>query len=537
MDAVPGGTGYLKSLYQEKDAHQRDGEGIMDVLRRARDTLETCTCRRFKDTAEDTDGCYRCIRNYHQQYAAEVISRERGIALLTQLITSGERREPKQELAGIKVSALYGSMLEKRFVETLQEWVQQRKGTWEKTLIKGSRGFRFTLPDSGRIWELELQPKLGLAQGVMLASRPDFLLRSDDQDVRPVAIFTDGFEFHCHPVNRLADDFCKRRAVLNSEAYHLWSIAWHDLTGGPDSAPQVCDPRLAQLLAQAAIVSRGNGEMLADPAGALGGGMEQLKAFLLCPSAQAWSATAQMTAFLPLRMMLGNRHLTPEWLASGLGSWRTGSAMPTLQLTQDATWLANPRAAAPGDDLVTCAAAVDVEANRRGAVWVLARLSDTDAERQSSLYVDRWRRFLACMNLYQFAGEFRFWVGSEVAAGTAPDLPEFESVPQPVPAWDPAWDEVMEFVCPLLRPAARHLANRGTRLPLIEYYNEAISDDAFAELAWPDLIPPVAVLAGEQRSFASWWEAGGWRVITTDELQARGPDWLVEALQDAPTGM
>ena len=37
LDGVPGGTGYLKTLYQEKDAQGRDGEGIMDVLRRAKD--------------------------------------------------------------------------------------------------------------------------------------------------------------------------------------------------------------------------------------------------------------------------------------------------------------------------------------------------------------------------------------------------------------------------------------------------------------------------------------------------------------------
>ena len=45
MDAVPGGTGYLKTLYQGKDALGREGEGIMDILRRAQGTLETCRCR------------------------------------------------------------------------------------------------------------------------------------------------------------------------------------------------------------------------------------------------------------------------------------------------------------------------------------------------------------------------------------------------------------------------------------------------------------------------------------------------------------
>jgi len=81
MDAVPGGTGYLKTLYQQKDASGRDGEGIMEVLRLALDTLETCGCRKLgqQQQDEDTDGCYRCIRSYHLQYNAGRISRERAI--------------------------------------------------------------------------------------------------------------------------------------------------------------------------------------------------------------------------------------------------------------------------------------------------------------------------------------------------------------------------------------------------------------------------------------------------------------------------
>jgi len=38
----------------------RDGEGLMDVLRRAKDALETCACRRMlqQRDKQDTDGCY-----------------------------------------------------------------------------------------------------------------------------------------------------------------------------------------------------------------------------------------------------------------------------------------------------------------------------------------------------------------------------------------------------------------------------------------------------------------------------------------------
>ncbi len=99
LDAVPGGTGYLKTLYQQKDQHGRDAEGIMEVLRLAKNALETCSCRRVTHSASnpDTDGCYRCIRTYHMQYSAGSISRERGIELLTKLIKAGDQRLPQKD--------------------------------------------------------------------------------------------------------------------------------------------------------------------------------------------------------------------------------------------------------------------------------------------------------------------------------------------------------------------------------------------------------------------------------------------------------
>ncbi len=97
LDAVPGGTGYLKTLYQERNEHGLEGEGIMQVMRLARAALETCRCRQLlQDPGRgDPDGCYRCIRTYHLQYNAARISRERGIMLLGRLIEAGERRLPQ----------------------------------------------------------------------------------------------------------------------------------------------------------------------------------------------------------------------------------------------------------------------------------------------------------------------------------------------------------------------------------------------------------------------------------------------------------
>ena len=82
----------------------------------------------------------------------------------------------------------------KKVIDFLRDFVSANRGKWESTIIRGGQGFRFTLPDSERVWEIELQPTLGIAQGVTVQSQPDFLLRSDDDAIKPVAIFADGFE-------------------------------------------------------------------------------------------------------------------------------------------------------------------------------------------------------------------------------------------------------------------------------------------------------------------------------------------------------
>ena len=62
----------------------------------------------------------------------------------------------------------------------------------------------------GRDWTLE-------PQVLVAGSKPDFLLRCDDPNVRRVAIFCDGALYHASPQhNRLADDARKRRSAARA---------------------------------------------------------------------------------------------------------------------------------------------------------------------------------------------------------------------------------------------------------------------------------------------------------------------------------
>lgn len=536
MDGVPGGTGYLKTLYQEKDEQGRDGEGVMQVLRLAKNALEICACRQMhqKLDQQGTDGCYRCIRNYRQQHNANKISRERGITLLGQLIEAGEKRRPQQALEAIRPNSLFGSMLEKKFVDVLRAFVQQQNGTWEQTIIRGSTGFRFTLFGSDRFWELELQPSLGLAQGVAVQSQPDFMLRTDDDRIKPLAIFTDGFQFHCHPNNRLADDFQKRRAILESGQYHVWNLTWDDLEPAQAAHLMVCYEPVAQRLQQFAVVMKERAMIVPDARLIVRNGLEQLKAFLATPHAPGWAQLATHAAYFPLQLLAAQRTVDAQVLRAALDSWSTGSGLPALPTVDSGQWVYNDKATL-SQDVITYITLGDAISNRQNQAIILGRLGDTEAECTGSGYNERWRRFLACANLFQFCENFHFWTSSESISGIAPDIPL-----QATTATSDEWRTVLDNVTPSLRSFVQELAMAGLpvpqTIPQIECFNDQIEDDAFAELAWPKCSPPIAILAGDQTTFVKNWQEQGWKVITPDDLQAKGISYLVDQLAKCLAG-
>jgi DEAD/DEAH box helicase domain-containing protein len=530
MDAVPGGTGYLKTLFQEKDAVSGlEGEGIMKVLRLACDALETCQCRKLplQYGVDDTDGCYRCLRSYHLQYKADQISRDRGIVLLKALIEAGDKRVRQMNLEAIKPDSLFGSVLEKKVIDCLQAFVVAEKGKWETTIIRGGKGFRFSLPDSERIWEIELQPSLGLAQEVANASQPDFLLSCDDDDIKPVAIFADGFEYHCFPHNRLADDMRKRRAIIDTGKYHVWNVTWEDLMTDKPEHVMVCHQPVASTLLEYA--SKAKGIVVPDARLVVRNGIEQLKAFIRKPVASGWKVVADFAVFWPLGLLYDKRKVVFPQLIPALDVWRSGAGMPSVLHVEEGDWVYNDKVSL-NQDILAYIAAEDVLGNRRSAFVNLARLGDSETEVSGSDFKERWRRFLACVNLYQFNSNFRFWTSSEMESGCAPDIPVAEAE-LPV-----TWQEIMNETASVLRPYISVLATAEIAIPEVEYFNDNIDDDAFAELAWPKCNPPVAVLAGDQTDFAGTWQKLGWKVVVFEDLQVKGGNWLADIVKKNAKG-
>lgn len=536
LDGVPGGTGYLKTLYQEKDYQNHEGEGIIQVLRLAKNALETCICRQIRQDPDrqDTDGCYKCIRTYHLQYSAGQISRERGILLLARLIDAGEKRVAQKELEAIRPNSLFDSMLEKKFVDTLKDFIQQKKGTWEQTIIRGKQGFRFSLPSSDHLWELELQVPLGPAQGVSIQSLPDFLLRCDNDRIKPIAIFTDGFEFHCHPKNRLADDMQKRRSIIESGKYYVWSITWYDLDAQTQNQPMVYHTQFLPILQKYVIAATKQGKILPDLQLINSNGLEQLKAFITTPFAPGWGQLASLISYFPLRKLVEHRSVNSNDLESAIKQWSIGNPMNSITSCDEGEWVYNDKASL-NQDLLTYTTVADAMDSQQNKVIVIARLEDSDTECSSVNYKERWRKFLACINLYQFCEKFYFWTCSEAKNETAPKIPlhAFTEIPE-------QWQNVLDNVLSSLRPYISDFISSGFTdinfIPDVEYFNENIDDDAFAELAWSKCSPPIAILVGDQLDFTDRWQQQGWNIFTLESLQSSGVKSLIDAIAKSVSG-
>lgn len=86
---------------------------------------------------------------------------------------------------------------------------------------------------------METQADLGDSDGVVEPSRPDFLIRPARRAPGrpPVAVFTDGFEFHRDATD---EDSLKRMALVRA-GFLVWSLTWHDLEFVFGKAPDVPD--------------------------------------------------------------------------------------------------------------------------------------------------------------------------------------------------------------------------------------------------------------------------------------------------------
>ncbi len=261
FDTVPGGTGYLKELL-------RDPTNLFDVLDKARDRLVRCACA--VDPAKD--GCYRCLFAYRHSTDMSETSRSAAVALLTTILDERERLKEVGSLGEVSVKGLLDSVLEARFIEALRRLGRPgRPSAVGKAIVKGKPGYRWTIGE--RSWLVEPQHNIAPGAGLGVGVSIDFLFHPGKgmQGTDPVAVFLDGWQFHC---DRVAKDLLQRMSLLASGKADAWSFSWWDVdqilnTGTPDACVNLALPDAEKLARKGAggapLISGAHRALLNEP--------------------------------------------------------------------------------------------------------------------------------------------------------------------------------------------------------------------------------------------------------------------------------
>ena len=506
FDSVPGGTGYLRQLVDQ------GGADLKAVLEQSLDALRTCSC---------SDGCYRCIFMYRQRFDRERTSKQRAVEQLQAILEHwGNLATLEHGLSDITINTRAESELELRFIEKLRQGKGAPRGvtvSLKSDVIQGRKGYLLSLTRDNRDnrvvvrWKLQQQVLLGKSEGVSCDSCADFLL-TPTAGGKPIAIYTDGWEFHR---SRLATDAQQRMALQRSGRFLFWSLTWDDVVETLPSTQAPLDPNGLKLgmnprfdsqpeiflnrwwpeeLRTRALVMPQEAQTRSS--------LELLMAYLAEPCEMLWQGMAQQLALAqqtvpPQRLehpaiqeAISSDHLqshVEEWRSNDTGGQTFGQRLAT------------------GCGL-SVLGLVDLGLHEQKHPCASLRVShfqineDVSPEQQQAA----WREWLRLGNLFQFLPHGLVttpgWTGAEQTvavetptvwiengAATAPSaLSDHPAQPQRQATWRAIVELALKEFCPLLNALKRPLLETGLPLPeggyeLIGPRGEVVAQ---AELAW-----------------------------------------------------
>jgi DEAD/DEAH box helicase domain-containing protein len=218
-DSVPGGTGYLHQLL----AH--DASTLGDVLKMALQALTNCAC----NTDPEKDGCYRCLYQYRLGRSMERVSRDTAKSVLAELVESLDQMERVETISDIYINPNFDSVLEARFIESLKRLSGADPIPMVKLVqdvVNGKSGY--VLEVGGQRYRVEPQREVDSDDGVLIASKPDFIIWPWAAATvrRPIAVFCDGWTYH---KDSFRADALKRSALVSSGRFWIWSVTHNDV--------------------------------------------------------------------------------------------------------------------------------------------------------------------------------------------------------------------------------------------------------------------------------------------------------------------
>lgn len=236
FDSVPGGTGFLKELWNK--------DSFFDLINASLQTMENCSC---KDSTE-LDGCLRCILAGASQYEIINISRKEAVKYLKMILErKGQLKELANGLDDVNVDSFLDSDFEYRFLSMLRNLndsenklkLSSRYGVKIKSVEVGkldSDPIYLTIGrnNSDKEYKYKIVPQKLLNDGGGRTISDFYFERLDDDNAKNIAVYLDGFKYHAGPKSgdRLTADMMKRQALINGEGvteHIVWSITWQDL--------------------------------------------------------------------------------------------------------------------------------------------------------------------------------------------------------------------------------------------------------------------------------------------------------------------
>ena len=505
-DTVPGGTGYLKTLVTQP-------ETLLHVVQKAVGVLVSCQCTR----EQDKDGCYHCLYAYRNSWKQDKISRTTALRVFSRILENCGDLKCGDSLDKISLNPLLESELERKFVSLLRARVQQASnGSFREHIVRGKRGFSFTLGDQS--YEVELQASLGEQEGVQVASKADFVIWPSDKRLRPVVVFADGYRYH---ENRLGEDTAQRMALLRTGKFLVWSLVWGDL--GEQATPHCLDyiplddtrPRaLAFMDFVCQFESTPGLRRIADITDK--NSLAWLFDYLEKPEAASWQALAFIHAVL-------NDPATPspEWVDS-LGAMAPDFIAEAFPDNPTDLCGLFRRDGSPAVTVMTRVSRDALTNKSTSCVHLLVHIDDAEDERTRPEFKREWAGFLRAMNLYQFLPHAFF----ATCTGLKEELYDpLDTGAKP----DFAWQEAIELA-PEYAKLLHELSQYVAEAPEVGYdltgKNEVVL--ASAELVWPD--QQVAVMTQSQLQNRSAFDEAGWTVFGIEHTSASN---VTQALREA----
>ena len=522
-DTVPGGTGYLKDLMADPGELPR-------VFELALETLRACECNRDPNK----DGCYRCVYAYRRSRDLALTSRDTAIAILEAILENVQELEEVEGLDKVEINAVLESELEARFIEALRRIRIDRENTSVRhDLVNGKPGYVLKVRE--RSWLVEPQAEVTESDGVVLASRPDFLIRpTRAAEAPPVAVFMDGFQYHRESTDQ---DSAKRMALVRA-GFLVWSLTWHDLEAAFGRQAQAVD-FFDDEAAGGAPTTASKSRDLEELQRRLDDGwdtteirrrlhessLELLVHYLAQPAPQKWKRavfTALLGRFDQSRMLTREMRARFDQAAAQALPGQVREALDELgrgdsgdnpespvALGGSGVWL---DAAPAFADLFVAVSAEAIRRREPDDMSAVVHLHDDETNRESPDYRPVWNGVIRLFNLLQFLPNAWWTTRLGVKRHVYPEYVRVDSAP-PGDLPREEWKEALALVAPELRPAMKHWS--GLDLPAPEVGFELTGPEgrvlAEAELAWPDW--KVAVLLAEQRVWAASFEEAGWTVL------------------------